>query len=150
MRVASQELLALLQTRPFKDSLPDECAAAAAQWQSKHQLEPAALTSLLTQFGAQLLHAVRSNQLAPQAGSELLARLITFSDFDIPASLYALQEVLQNLAEQQRGPVETRPDSELFVRREMGRILPTLPQRDSHQSDACRYTGRYAALRRSA
>lgn len=149
MRVANQELLALLQTAPFKEGRPDACAESAIVWQQKHQLSDATLSQQLTQFGAQLLHAVRSGQLPAAAGGDLLARLIALSDLDIPASLYALQEVLQNLAEQQR-QTSAPTDSELFVRREMGRILPTLPQRDSHVADACRYTGRYAALRRSA
>lgn len=149
MRVANQELLALLQTAPFKEGRPDACAESAIVWQQKHQLNDAALSQQLTQFGAQLLHAVRSGQLPAAAGGDLLARLIALSDLEIPASLYALQEVLQNLAEQQR-QASAPADSELFVRREMGRILPTLPQRDSHVADACRYTGRYAALRRSA
>lgn len=148
MRTASQALLALLQTQPFKDSQPEACAASARAWQQSHQLDNAAVATLLTQFGAQLLHAVRSNQLAPQAGSELLARLIALADLEIPPSLYALQEVLQNLSEQQTDAATS--DREQFVRREMGRILPTLPQRDSHVADTCRYTGRYAALRRSA
>ena len=150
MRAASQELLALLQTLPFKESLLEACADSVREWRARHQLEAAAINSLLTQFGAQLLHSVRSGQLAAQAGSELLARLLALSDLDIPPSLYALQEVLQNLAEHQQGPIEGQPDSEMFVRREMGRILPTLPEREPHQSDSCRYTGRYGALRRSA
>ena len=149
MRIASQALLALLQTPSFKDGQPQACADAARQWQQEHQLDAASLSTLLTQFGAQLLHVVRSGQLAPQAGSELLARLIALSDLEIPASLYALQEVLQNLAEHQR-QARDDTDKEQFVRREMGRILASLPQRDSHVADACRYTGRYAALRRSA
>lgn len=140
----------MLQTPPFKEGQPEACAESARRWLAQHELTAAGLSTLLTQFGAQLLHAVRSTQLNAQAGSELLARLIALSDLDIPPSLYALQEVLQNLSEQQRQPVAQQPDSELFVRREMGRILPTLPQRDSHVADACRYTGRYAALRRSA
>ncbi len=150
MRVANQELLALLQTAPFKEGRPDACAQSAVVWRQKHALDDAALAQLLTQFGAQLLHAVRSGQLPAAAGGELLARLIALADLDIPSSLYALQEVLQNLAEQQRQASASAADSELFVRREMGRILSTLPQRDSHVADACRYTGRYAALRRSA
>lgn len=149
MRAASQALLALLQTGPFKDSQPDACAEAARAWREQHALDNASLATLLTQFGAQLLHAVRSGQLAPQSGGELLARLIALSDLEIPPSLYALQEVLLNLAEHQRQGAQST-DNEQFVRREMGRILPTLPQRDSHVADACRYTGRYATLRRSA
>lgn len=146
MRVASQELLALLQTAAFKESQPERCAEQTQAWLQRHQLTEPALAQLLTQFGAQLLHAVRSGQLAAKAGAELLARLIALADLTIPPSLFALQEVLQNLAEQ----ATAAPDRELFVRREMGRILPTLPQHDSHQADSCRYTGRYTTLRRSA
>ncbi len=150
MRAATQDLLTLLQSEPFRQGDPTACAAASQSWYKRHNLDSTTMSSLLVQFSAQLLHAVRSNQLAPKVASDLLARLIALSDLEMPPSLFALQEVLARLAEQASEVAATGAEQEQFVRREMGRILPTLPQRDSHESDSCRYTGRYGALRRSA
>lgn len=145
MKSANQALLKLLQQSSFSEGKPEACALATAAWQAQFQLTESMLAQALTQFAAQLLHGVRTTDMSPANASELLARLIALSDLEIPPSVFALQEVLQNLAEDNHSVTDQQ-----LIRKEMGRILPTMPRTELHESDRCRYTGRYQDSRRMA
>ena len=145
MKSANQALLKLLQQSSFSEGKPELCALASAAWQAQFQLTEVMLAQTLTQFAAQLLNGVRTTEMSPAIASELLARLIALSDLNIPSSVFALQEVLQNLADDSNAVTD-----QLLIKKEMGRILPTMPRTELHESDRCRYTGRYQESRRTA
>lgn len=145
MKSANQSLLTLLQQSSFSEGKPEQCALAVAAWKAQYQLTELTLAQALTQFAAQLLNGVRTTDMSPANASELLARLIALSDLEIPPSVFALQEVLQNLADDSNSPTDQQ-----LIKKEMGRILPTMPRTELHESDRCRYTGRYQDSRRTA
>jgi len=145
MKSANQALLNLLQQSSFSEGKPEQCALVSAAWKAQFQLTEPMLAQALTQFAAQLLNGVRTTDMSPANASELLARLIALSDLEIPASVFALQEVLQKMAEDSHSPTDQQ-----LIKKEMGRILPTMPRTELHESDRCRYTGRYQDSRRTA
>ncbi|QGX41449.1 hypothetical protein [Permianibacter aggregans] len=145
MKSINQQLLTILQQSAFKDADPEQCPRLIQQWRQQNAVSEQAISAVLTQFSAQLLHTVHQKQLSPAMASELLARLIAGADLPIPATVFALHQVLQNLAEHKRQQADNEQ-----IKREMGRILPLMPVSHLHQADNCRYTGRYTEPKRSA
>lgn len=145
MKSVNQQLLSILQQPAFADADADACSALVQKWRQANRMTDAAVATHLMQLGAQLLHNVRNKETTPAAASELLVRLIALSDLPIPATVFALQEVLQTMSEHNQVAANNEQ-----IKREMGRILPSMPTTHLHQVDDCRYTGRYREPKRSA
>jgi hypothetical protein len=150
MNPVTQDLFNLLRPIAQGTNETDGCAKAIQQWQQRHHLTPDAIGPLLTQLGAQLLHAVRSKQLSPDVAGDVLSTLIIFGDTDIPPALYALQATLKLVAEHKPTTAESVTNPEQLVREHMGRMLAAMPERSQHKAEQCRYSGRFGSLRRTA
>jgi hypothetical protein len=150
MNAVTQDLFHLLRQVAQGKLEQDQCAVALKLWRTRHELVGEQTASVLTQFAAQLLHAVRTNQLPADIASELLSNLIVFGDLDVPPALYALQATLKLMADQKAANDQSGPSPEQFVKEQMGRMLAAMPERSQHKAEQCRYSGRFGSLRRSA
>lgn len=150
MNPVTQDLFSLLRAVAQGKTAIEQLATQVRQWQQHHQLDAAQTAQNLTQFAAQLLHAVRIKQLPAHAACDLLSNLMVFGDLDMPPALYALQATLKQVADSPFATTQDSPASERDVREQMGRMLAAMPERSQHKADQCRYSGRFGSLRRIA
>jgi hypothetical protein len=150
MNPVTQDLFSVLRAVAQGKTAIEQMASQMRLWQQRHHLDTLQTTTTLTQFAAQLLHAVRIKQMAADSANELLSNLIVFSDFEIPPALYALQATLKLVAEHKPTTDQESAAPEQYVREQMGRMLAAMPERSQHKADQCRYSGRFGNLRHSA
>ena len=150
MNPVTQDLFNLMRSVAQGKTELEQSAAQLTLWQQRHLLDRAQTQQVLTQFAAQLLHAVRIRQMPADMASELLSTLIVFGDLDIPPALYALQATLKLLADHKLAAQQDALAPDQFVREQMGRMLAAMPERSQHKAEQCRYSGRFGILRRTA